>query len=1010
MSVEVWSAVETTHVCQRAPGSTRLVSPVLIGRAAELNQLRAAVRQPPAIVLVEGEAGIGKSRLIRDWLAEPALAATTQLLGHCSPLREPLPFGPVIDALTGAVDALPDREQLSPVTGALRPLLPELADRLPAALPPLGSRRHERHRVFRGIRDLLTSLGPAVLVLEDLHWIDAGTQELLRFLTDRPPPELTLVITYRREDLADPSAPGPLPPIAPAASPLRLVLPPLDPAQVAELVRAVYHTEVPADFAAYLRDRTMGIPLVVEETLGLLWERQRIAVGASGPADRLAPLADPPRLLLDQLAVPAALRDALWERVGRLSRSARRMLHAAAVLATPATEQVLAQVGTVSTRHSTNSLTELIERGLLRPAGHGRYEFRHGLAQQAVLDSLAEPARRALHRRAVTVLGQTGESRPLSQLAHHSRQAGLFGEWRCYAEAAADQAIALGDDETATTLLYELVTGPDAGVTVADRVRLAIKLGRAASSGLNHGEAVAVLERTLTAADLPRETRGELRLCLGILLRNQARRSRAGWTELEQAVPELADQPQRAARAMASLGAPYLIDGRHIDEHLHWLDRAVATAATAGDPELETVVAANRVAALISTGDPAGWQLAGPLPAEPGAQPSAGPLPAEPGGQPSAGPLPAEQGGQPLGRQPLMTVNAAWSAVCVGAYQRADLLLRAGEQLVKGTCGNYLSGALDGTALLYDYAVGNWDGLATRAEHVAQTMSDVPSVAAEASLVLGLLALAAGDLRDSQTHLAAATGSVPVAVAATAGLARLAAAGGDLATAGALVTDGLALVRSKGVWCWSAELLSVATAVLGRHADHRPALRLLLDEVEAGIQGRDAPLAVAGLTASRALLAEATGDHLAAAARHAEAARGYALLPRPYLAAQSWEARGRCLLAAGRDATSALTEALSTYERLGAAWDLGRCRHLLRSLGQALPHRRGRRGYGGQLSPREQEVVRLVRTGLTNREVAEALFLSPRTVEAHVARALRKLGLPSRLALRRAPRSPLLRP
>ena len=151
MSVEVWSAVETTHVCQRAPGSTRLVSPVLIGRAAELSQLRAAVRQPPAIVLVEGEAGIGKSRLIRDWLAEPALAATTQLLGHCSPLREPLPFGPVIDALTGAVDALPDREQLSPVTGALRPLpRPSAFYRIPRGfLPRKDSGRREKTRSRR---------------------------------------------------------------------------------------------------------------------------------------------------------------------------------------------------------------------------------------------------------------------------------------------------------------------------------------------------------------------------------------------------------------------------------------------------------------------------------------------------------------------------------------------------------------------------------------------------------------------------------------------------------------------------------------------------------------------------------------------------------------------------------------------------------------------------------------------------------------------------------------------
>lgn len=984
MSVEVWSAVATIPGCQWPPGSTRLASPRLIGRADELDRLREAVRHPPTTVLVEGEAGIGKTRLIREWLAEPALAGTARLIGHCSPLREPLPFGPVIDALAGAVDALPEPARLSPVTGALRPLLPELADRLPPALPALAGRRQERHRVFRGIRDLLASLGPAVLVLEDLHWIDSGTQELLRFLAHRPPPQLTLVVTYRREDLADPSGSGLPAPAAPATGPLRLVLPPLTADQVAELVAAVYRTEVPARFATYLHERTMGIPLAVEEILGLLADRHRSGelpagrtVGRGRPADSPPPLPAPPELL-ERLEVPTVLRDAFRERAGRLSRAARRLLHAAAVLATPATEPVLARVGGVSPRQSTGSLTELIERGLLRSSGNGRYEFRHGLAQQAVLESLAEPDRRALHRRAVFVLARSGEPRPLTQLAHHSRHAGMLREWRGYAEAAADQAIALGDDATATSLLYDLVAGPEVDASVEDRVRIALKLGRAALTGLNHAEAVAVLERTLADVELPRATRGELRLYLGVLLRNQVRRSREGWVELERAVTELADRPARAARAMASLGAPYLIDGRRIDEHLDWLDRAAATATRAGDPELATVVDANRVTALISTGDPAGWRLAGADPGEPG----------------SARP------------RPLLTVNAAWSAVCIGAYRRAERLLRTAERLIDGACGSYLGCALTGTALMYDYAVGNWDGLAARAERVAETMSDVPSVAAEARLVLGLLALAAGDLRDSRSHLAAATGSVPVAVAASAGLARLAAASGDLATAGAQVTDGLALVRGKGVWSWSAELLPVATAVLSRHADYLPALRRLLDEVAAGIEGRDAPLAAAALIASRALLAEATGDHLAAAAGHAEAARAYARLPRPYLAAQAWESRGRCLLAAGRDATAALTEAVTGYEQLGAAWDVGRCRHLLRCLGRAMPHRRGRRGYGGQLSPREQEVVRLVRTGLTNREVAQALFLSPRTVEAHVARALRKLGLPSRVALRRAARSP----
>jgi DNA-binding CsgD family transcriptional regulator len=418
---------------------------------------------------------------------------------------------------------------------------------------------------------------------------------------------------------------------------------------------------------------------------------------------------------------------------------------------------------------------------------------------------------------------------------------------------------------------------------------------------------------------------------------------------------------------MASLGAPYLTDGRHIDEHLTWLARATGAAARTGDPELASVVAVNRATALVSTGDPAGWRLAGQH-----------------------------------RDNPLMTVNVAWSAVCVGRYAEAEELLRTGERLAaepSAPAGSYLGCALSGTALMHDYAVGHWDGLAARAGEVVRANPDVPSVVAEARLVLGLLALAAGEVREAEAHLAESTGSVPVAAAADGALARLAAATGDPATAERRVRHGLALVQDKGVWCWAAELVPAAVAVLGRLPDQQPVARKLLDELAAGLTDRDSPLADAALLAGTSLVTEADGQYLAAAGQHAEAAWAYAVLPRPYAAAQAWEGHGRCLLAAGRDGTGALAEAAEVFERLGATWDVARCRHLLRNLGRTLTHRRGRRGYGGELSPREREVVRLVRTGLTNREIAEALFLSPRTVEAHVARVLRKLELPSRRAL-----------
>ena len=944
------------------------ICPVLIGRDVELDQLRDLGGRPPALVVIEGEAGIGKSRLVRDWLAEPQMSGVARLVGQCTPLREPFPFGPVIDALADAARWLPTPSALSPVTGALRPLLPELSDRLAPPLERLGNPRQERHRMFRAVRDLLAAIGPAVLVLEDLHEVDTGTRELLRFLVDRLPEQLILVLTYRREDLADPNAP--LIGAAPSGvAQLRLALGPLGRTEVARLATAVDPAGHAAP-AADLFDLTAGIPLAVEETLSTPHEQLTDPAPGARTASSGAQL----------VRVPPALHDALLERITRLSGSARRLLHGAAILESPASEELLSRVADVPATHTTGALAELVARALLSAGPGGRYAFPNPLSRQAVYDSLTEPARRQLHRRAIAALRDSSPP-PLGELARHCRAAGLLADWHRYAEAAADQAIALGDDQTASQLLRDVVSRPDAGR--GTRVRLAIKLGRAALTGMSHGEALDVLRTTLSEPGLPSEVRGELRLCLGVLLRNQASSARQGRTELERALEELPDPwelphaAMPAARAMASLGAPYLLDGGHVEQHLEWLTKAECTAQRSGQADLEALVRASRAAALVVIGDPHGWSVAGPLPDAHD---------------------PAADGDEER-RQGRLAANLAWAATCVGHYQRAGSLLHTGERMTAGTAGSYVACCLTGTALLQDHAVGNWSGLAERAADVVRTMPDVPTVVGEARLVRGLLALSTGELREAETHLAEAGGSVPVVVSAAAGLARLAAAAGDTDTAGHWVRHGLDLVCGKGVWCWAAELIPTAVAVLGRSVGQQPMARKVLDEFVDGISGRDSPLAEAAAMAGRAMLAEVDGQHLAAAAQHADAARAYELLPRPYEVAHATEAKGRCLLAAGRDGATAVLEAMSAYERLGAPRDVARCRQLLRSLGRELPHRRGRRGYGSQLSPRERDVVRLIRTGLTNREIAESLFLSPRTVEAHVARALRKLGLPSRRAL-----------
>ena len=138
-------------------------SPALVGRSAELELLVGSLVDPPAIAFVEGEAGIGKSRLVRECLQSPAVADLEVLMVTCPPMTEPFPLGPVVDGLRRLRPRLGELE-LSPLAGALRPLFPEWADRLPPAPDPsvvrpilsngLGVLRNQ-HKIEEVVRKLL---------------------------------------------------------------------------------------------------------------------------------------------------------------------------------------------------------------------------------------------------------------------------------------------------------------------------------------------------------------------------------------------------------------------------------------------------------------------------------------------------------------------------------------------------------------------------------------------------------------------------------------------------------------------------------------------------------------------------------------------------------------------------------------------------------------------------------------------------------------------------------------
>ena len=954
-----------------APGGAqlgRLTSPVLVGRERELGLLVQAAIHPPAVAVVEGEAGVGKTRLVRELLAQPELLDRRTLIGYCQPLREPFPFGAVIEALRGAQD-VPPTHRLDAVAGALRPLLPELSEQLPPALEPLRDARAERHRIFRAILELLRALGPTICVLEDLHWSDRGTGDLLHFLVSQLPGELCLLLTYRREDLPSSTSLFGLASRLPShVVDTAISLSPLGPDEVQELVASILNVDdVSDEFALHLHERTLGLPFAVEEVLRLLADRRDLVQRDGRWARRM----------LGKLDVPAAIRDSILERLARLSPDARRVTEAAAVAGVACSGELLRGVAGLPAKRAARGLCEALSLGLLREEEDGRLGFLHALGRQAVYEAVGGPERRRQHLRAARKLERGPEPRPLAQIAHHFQRADLPRKWMRYAEAAADLAMSLGNEPAACHLLADALDCPDA--SQAARARMAVKLGRAAVSSLDHGEALAVLRRVLDEGALPLGVRGEVRLYVGLLLDNQAGDVSAGLSEIARAVPELRRRPGLAARAMSVLAVPMSTEG-HLAEHLAWMSRALETADRARDPVLRTAVLVNRATLLMLVGDAEAWRAVLDVP---------------------------QDGRSVEERRHLVraSVNLAHACTCIGHYAHAESFLGRGRELLAEGTDPYFAVALESTCVLLDWARGQWAGLEARARKLSQATEDVPLVFAEAELVLGLLLASRGELVEARAHLGSAReagwtgGSVAVVAAAAGGLARMHVARGDAQAAAEQALAALELVRAKGIWVWAAEVAPVATETLlasGRNEEAAGVVR----EVAKGLRRRDAPTASAALSVCRALLVRGEGRAEQAARAFARAERAWLALPRPYEAACCREARALLLLSSGQQrGKDLLLSALEGFAALGATWDAARVRRSLREHGVARPWRGGRRGYGDRLSPREQEVARLAARGRTNREIAEALVLSPRTVQDHVAKAMRKLGVESRKAL-----------
>ncbi|GAA1740659.1 LuxR family transcriptional regulator [Isoptericola hypogeus] len=957
--------VGAAAVVDPARTAYRVVSPALVGRSSELDQLAAALSAAPSVASVEGEAGIGKSRLLSELRGRPEVADCRFLMGVCRPIREPFPLGPIVEALRHAGGDLAGRT-LSPVAGALRPLLPELAAVLPPSPDPLDDRGAERHRVFRGLVAVLAALGRAVLVLEDLHWTDEQTVDFLRYLVSDPPPELTVVVTYRAEEVG-PDVRGLTAHLPERVALSRVTLGQLDQVRTGELAAAILGMErVTREFATYLAERSSGLPFAIEELLALMRARGTLVPRDSGWARRA----------LDDLGVPHGIRDSVLERASRLSADARAVLETAATLQVPMPVSILLAAVPAST-DSAAGLAEALRSGVLTES-NGRVGYRHALAAQAVYEAIPLPRRSDLHGRAASAL-EGMQPVPLGQLAHHLRHTPRQDEWVIGAERAADQAIGLGNEDEAVNLLEDLLR--TAAVHAAPRGRIAVKLGRAALEAARAATIVPLLSDVLDE-DLPTSVRGELRFWMAMLMYLTGSDMRQ-YRQFVRAVGELAERPDLRVWAMVNLGIP-MVPGVALSEHLEWLDRAQRAMADVTDRPLKVFLLGKTAMMLTTVGDPAWRRLRDEV-------------------------LTLTDG-QPRGRREVDAYGSISADACLSGHH--DVAMALARSAVTGAAGCESRRPVmyaRSTQLLVEYCAGAWHGLEDHElRELATELGDAGHHRTTVLSVAGSLALARGQLDDAHSLLSAALdqahalgGTADLLPLPAAAMIRLCLSRGDAATAVIVALRTITELEATAIWTPAARVLPATVHAL-TVAGTPDRAHDLVGRFTENLRGLDAPLAPAA--ARHALGFLAAGDKLwdEAADHFAAAAQLYEPLQSPYEVAQAREHAARCLLEGGiGDGADNLRSAVATYRGLGASWDRDRAAGLARTHGVALParHRGGTRGYGPDLSPRELDVARLAASGHTNQEIADQLCISINTVKKQIAAAMRKLSAPSRMAL-----------
>jgi DNA-binding CsgD family transcriptional regulator len=963
-----------------------IASPVFVGRRAELTLLLAGLERAaggePAVVLVGGEAGVGKTRLVEEVAARADARGGRVLAGACVELGgDRLPLAPLADALRALARSTSDADLaavLGPARRELARLLPEL-DREAAFAAGEAPRTSQLVELVLGVVERLAAERPLMLVLEDLHWADGATLELMAFLVRAlRGVGVLLVGTYRSDEL---HRGHPLRPLLSGWDRVRTV-------QRIELGRFA-RDEVTAQLEAILDERPTAelLDLVLERSEGNAFLVEEIAGAVRGGAD--------PGYL------PPSLRDMLLVRAEQLSDGAQRVLRTVAVAGRWVPDRLLAAVTPLDETALYAALRETVDHHLLVVDETGRgYAFRHALAREAVYDDMLPGERVRLH----TAYGEALVERPelaadaggAAALAYHWYAAhDLPRAMTASIDAARAASAAYAPAEALRHLERALELWPQvpdavarAGIDRAEALRLAAQAANAA------GE----LERALTlldaalgepeASDAQRralllERRSLTLLALG--------RSDEAIPDLETALATLPPDPPSLTRAvvLAKLAAVHL-QAAALDAATAAAEAAVEAARAVGAREEEADAQITLGTALANVGDgEAGLErlragLAVAL--EAGDHETA--LRGHVNLSDALG-MQARYGeAAEVARDGIALAERVGRARTFGAYLGGNLIeptIRLGRWAEAGALlDDLLSRPLEGIFAAWLHEL--------RAELAAHT-GEFARVDAELRRIRALVAADAAQYADVLAYIEAET----------------ARARGEPEAGRAIVAEALAAESAlANRYAWPLVWLGLRI-----DADALQAARRRGEPEEQEIRARAAALArfAEGLPAvtaraagCRALVAPEAARAAAEPAEWAAAVASWRRLGEPYMLAYalmrdaeaSAEAgdRGRAAAAAG--------EALVHLRALGAQPLLDELLAISRRARLAVEGTPAGdaaqdgplAGYG--LTDRELEVLRLVAEGRSNSQIGAELFITRKTASVHVSNILAKLGVSSR--------------